>query len=335
MGPGRDHLRQRVRVSGLELAQLPVFEHQRGQAVPGGELVEHVAVGGASGAGLAAARQAQFLEEDLRQLLRGADVELLAGLLVNLLFELRHFLLEPLRHGAQRGHVEADALEFHLREHRDERHFDLREEVVHLLLAQLLVEDLGEPQRDVGVRAAVVADLPRRDAVHGDLLLALADEVGDRDHPVAQVIGREFVEPVSAALGVEDVGGDHRVENDPAQFDAVAAQHDGIVLDVLADLADRLVREDRPQRVEHLLGVERRVGRERARRDVPGLFRLPGDGEADDLREHRRGARRLQVNREPLLRAQGGEKRARALPRCPPGDRRPPLRASARPGTRR
>ena len=94
-----DLLHQGVGVGALELGELAPVEHARRQIVAlGRQLLEHVGAGGI-GAGLAllAAGQAHLVEQHLAQLLGRADVELMAGELVDLLLELGHALGEIVR----------------------------------------------------------------------------------------------------------------------------------------------------------------------------------------------------------------------------------------------
>ncbi|MNC85912.1 hypothetical protein D3C83_15320 [compost metagenome] len=66
---------------------------------------------------------------------------------------------------------------------------------------------------------------------------------------------------------VEQVARQHRVEPQSAQRDAVARQDDRLELQVVADLADRLVLEQRAQAVERHRHVELR-SRRRPRQQV-------------------------------------------------------------------
>ena len=79
-GGGVDAGRQHVDVGGPELLQLPVLEDQARHLVPhGGQLLQHVGVGGRPGPGLLEHRQLVLLEEHLPELLRGIEVEGRAG----------------------------------------------------------------------------------------------------------------------------------------------------------------------------------------------------------------------------------------------------------------
>ena len=123
-----------------------------------------------------------------------------------------------------------------------------------------------QPERDVGVFGGVGADLGDRHFVHPLLVAAFADQLVDLDRRVIEIALGEVVEVVAAAAGVEQVAGDHRVERDAGKRHAGVAEHDHVVLQVLADLADGRVFEHGPQGVE-------RLRRDRARGRRPGRGR--------------------------------------------------------------
>ena len=94
-----------------------------------------------------------------------------------------------------------------------------------------------------------------------------------------------------------------------------AAQHDHVVLQVLADLLDRRVFQDRLQGGQRRRRVEMRLARRRAKRQIPRLAVVPGERHADQLRPTRPDAGRLGVEREGLLLPQLGEERVERLGR--------------------
>ena len=122
--------------------------------VDAAQLFQRVLVGGVA-ARLEAPRlrQADLLEEDLRELHRRADVELVADGGVDLLLEAADLARQRLRHLVQRAGVDGDAVQLHPREDGDERHLDLVEELRHLLLAELRLEDGAQPGDRVGAGA--------------------------------------------------------------------------------------------------------------------------------------------------------------------------------------
>ncbi len=136
-------------------------------------------------------------------------------------------------------------------EHRHERHLEL---------AVDRVESIGDEQRRQPRRPAAArgrrarrhksSSGRRRQARERRRLGAAAADVLLGQRLVAEVLERRLFERMPGARRVEQVAGEHRVERDAAQRDAVPRQHHDVELEVVTDLADRLVLEQRPQPVE-------------------------------------------------------------------------------------
>ena len=84
-----NHRRQRVDVRVLELRVLAILDDLRRQRVRLGQLLQHVGIGARPGLGFLDDRQAELLEQHLRELLGRADVERMAGQLFDFLLQLR------------------------------------------------------------------------------------------------------------------------------------------------------------------------------------------------------------------------------------------------------
>ena len=80
--------------------------------------------------------------------------------------------------------------------------------------------------------------------VHSLLVAAFADEFVDFDRRVVEISLGQVVEVVAATAGIEQVAGDHRIERDAGKRDADVAEHNRVVLQVLAELADLRVFQD-------------------------------------------------------------------------------------------
>ena len=84
-----------------------------------------------------------------------------------------------------------------------------------------------------------------------------ADQLVDFDRRVVEIAFGEVVEVVVALAGIEQIVGDHRVERRAGQFDAGGAEDDHVVLQILAELGDRRIFENRLEgrerggRIEH------------------------------------------------------------------------------------
>src|SRR5699024_11191595 len=138
---------------------------------------------------------------------------------------------------AQQIAVDEHAVGFHLRQHRQQRHFQLVVQRFQPLDAgQFRVQTLVQLQRDVGVLGGVGRGSGQLDLVEGELFAALAGNVGERRGAAAEVLVGQRVHVVARGGAVEHVGGQHGVVVDAGQLDAVPAQHVEVVFQVLADL---------------------------------------------------------------------------------------------------
>ncbi len=194
-------------------------------------------------------------------------------------------------------------------------------------------EPLPQAERIVAVRAAVVGRFPHRHLGEAPLAAPLADQVLVGPELDVELLQREGVEPVRALARVDHEAGDHRVEGDTPQRHAGAAQHQPVVLDVVADLAHRRVAQECDQRrqrrvaqrrqVDHVAVLQHVAGGPVREGQVPRLARRHGDRQADQVGAHRVEARSLRC-------------RARTRPRPAPDRPRPRRRSrSRRRGTRR
>ena len=114
---------------------------------------------------------------------------------------------------------------------------------------------LGQLKGEVGALAGVIEDAVDRHLREGNRLDALAAHFVFGDRLVAELLERERLERLARSVRINQVAGDHRVE--PLRVlhvDAVAAEHDQIGLQVVADLFDRRIGEQRREQ-------RQRVGR--------------------------------------------------------------------------
>ena len=87
----------------------------------------------------------------------------------------------------------------------------------------------------------------------------------------------------------------------PARLHADVAEHDHVVLEVLADLADGGVFQHGPERFERFLRIENAVAGGAADGDVVRFARFEREGIADDLGAARRDVRRFGVDADQRL----------------------------------
>jgi hypothetical protein len=132
-----DELRQRVHVRRLQLRKLAVLEDLGHDLVLVAQRLESVRVRRVAGLGSLAHRQPQVLEQDLRQLLRRVEVELLPGQLFDARLDRRELPAELVLHLLEVRHIDGDALGLHVGEDARERQLDLVKEVIDAEVAHL------------------------------------------------------------------------------------------------------------------------------------------------------------------------------------------------------
>ncbi len=159
---------------------------------------------------------------------------------------------------------------------------------------------LMKPQRNVRILRRVFGGPVDRDLVERELLCALAGNLieGNRANSQISQCGRVHVVPDGHA--VEDVRLEHGVVTHARELDAVIRKHMGIVFEVMAELWQLRVLEDRLQRGQHALTAQliRRAGVVVPKRHVGRHTRGSAEGDSDDVGAHVVEARRLGVERE-------------------------------------
>ena len=120
-------------VGGEELGELAVFQDHIHHGVLPAHFIQHACSRGVmAGGGLLAPvgwDQSQALEEHIRELLRGVDVEGSSGCLVDLPLQGGHAVLQLHREGCEELLIQGDPRHFHVSQHGNEGHFDLHEQV--------------------------------------------------------------------------------------------------------------------------------------------------------------------------------------------------------------
>jgi hypothetical protein len=252
-------------------------------------------------------RQSQFAEQHVLQLLRRVEIERHARGAMRLALVVQQTLRElralPLQHPGVYQH--ADVL--HLEQHRTQRLLDV---VVELLEPrqgrELRPQDSVQPQRDVGSLGRVRGRFLDRHVAKGELFRALAGHVLVRERRDAEVALCQGGRVVPRRDAVQHVRLEHRVEARTAQLDAGVAQHVCVELDVMADLGNLCVLEQRLQALEHQRARQlcRGAGVAVSERHVRGNARLAAEREPDDLGVHVIAGRRLEAQREQSACAQ-------------------------------
>ena len=283
-----DLLRQLVGVGALELAQGAVLHDHLGQRVILlGQFGQHAFRGGRLAAGgLGDYRAAELVIEDRAELLGRAEVELLAGNIEGLAFQLHQLVAQLDALLAEQLRIDQRTVALDARQHRHQRHLDLGQHLEQRWrLLQLAEQGLVQAQGDIGVLGSVGPRLLDGDLVEGQLLGALAGDVLEADGATAEVLQRQAVHVMAGGGGVEHVGFEHGVEGHAAHLDAVVHQHVHVVLAVLADLGLRRILQQRLERAKHGIKLEllRHTHIGMTQRHIGRLARLDGERHADQL----------------------------------------------------
>ena len=133
--------RQRVDVGRLQLRDLPVLEDEADHLVLVAQLLQDRCIGRAAGPRALRRRQRELVEQDRLELARRADVELVPDQRVDPGLEVGERRAELLAHGGERLEVDLDAGLLHPRQHREERHLDLVEQLRQAALLELAAQD--------------------------------------------------------------------------------------------------------------------------------------------------------------------------------------------------
>ena len=245
-----DQQRQCLHIGRKQLLHAPVFEDLIDDLVFVGEGLQVLLLGrkllGFGHLGLL--RDAELPEEHLAQLPRRIDVERrlvrqtadISLQVVERLIEFDGILGQCLRIDPHPGHLD-------LGQHSDHRLLDLQVQPGQIQLLDLRPQHLFQAQRHVGILGSVFGHPLQRNHVHSQLPGSLADERSDRNRPVIEVAHRQRIHVVTR-LGIEQVMEDHRIVKPAANLDPQASEHHQVELDVLSDLGDLPVGEQRPDK---------------------------------------------------------------------------------------
>ena len=193
---GTDERWQRVGVGAAQLLDLPVTQQRLDDGVVLRHLLQRVGVGRRTGLRLPDRREPEVLEQDLAQLRRGVDVELLPRMRVDLGFEPAALVVQLLAQVMEEVEVDADARLLHAREHAHERTLDPLVEVDQLARTQCFLECGRERQQQ---RSATLRLVDARVAVEVERALHPVGR-GELDREVAE---RKVFERVLPLAGIE------------------------------------------------------------------------------------------------------------------------------------
>ena len=236
---GMNQFAEAVRVGAFQLGKFAPLEHERRQGMAAGELLQHFFSCGRRAAGrFALAWQAQFLEQNMAELLRRADFEWFSGLCIDLFFKVAEALPHFAGERGQHIRIDADPGDFHVRQHAQKRKLDPLCKRQQRLLPEFFLQYIREAQGDVRVFACVRTYLFGRHVPHRLLIFPRSDKVFDGNRLVVQKLQRQRIQAVRF-FRRQQVMRHHRIEKRAFRPQAMPLQHDHVVLRVLTDLARR------------------------------------------------------------------------------------------------
>ena len=222
----------------------------------------------------------QFFVKYLPQLLGGGDVELLSRQLINLYPHFNDLLSKLYRIFPQGGRVEHDPFGLHRCQHRHQRDLDLFEYLAQSSLIEHRVKDFLQLQGDIGVFAGIFRQSLRGYRAHAELVFPFfADELLDMDGFIIE-IGFCQVVHVVPHIGLNQVMGQHGVEQLPFDFHLVPLQDGDVVFQVLTGFGNVFIFQERlelPDDLQAFLVIFRKVHEE-------GFAGLEAERNADQFR---------------------------------------------------
>ena len=208
-GRGIDQIGQRVEVGVLQLGQLTPGLDLLDNRVLVADLSKDAGIGGEAGFAAPLAGQTELLEEDPADLLRRTDRELLLGQLEDLLLQRCDPLAEARTDLGQTLRVQLQPLAFHRRQHVDQRQLDLAQQRFEAELLDPETLHLGQRGDQVRFLGRLQARLAI--AVERELGVILLHGRRRLRRETNACVGSQLGQLVGAALGLEQVGGEHRV----------------------------------------------------------------------------------------------------------------------------
>ncbi len=193
--------------------------------------------------------------------------------------------LDLLSHSLKEVSVQPDAVVLHLEQHAEQRNLKTPVKVPKPVLLEFRRHFLGEAKGEVGVLAGIGGGRLHRHMGEGDRLDTLPAEIGVLDRHQVEIFQRHVVEAVARPARIDQVGGDHGVENLAADAHARLREHRHVVFDVLPYFDALIAFEQTAHRFEHISEGKLLPGFETfvPHRNIKRPARLRRKTQADDL----------------------------------------------------
>ncbi len=258
---GTHQARQRIGVGRLQLRELAVLEDHGHHRVLRLQLLEDGGIGRSGGLRALRRWQAQLVEQDLLQLARRTDVELVPDRFEDPRLEPGELLRELLGHGPQRVAVDEHAGHLHPGQDRKQRHLDLTEQS-----SQTDLVELGQERRSSQQSRERLGGGPPSDR---KLLRPRLRGHGSIGQGRLEAVRGKVVDRLGPQRWIEEVAGDQRVAVLPRHLVPALQQLGMQRLQVVTD--ERAVVAGEPAR-QWVIATGSQV---------PGRAVRPGQGDAE------------------------------------------------------
>ena len=293
-GLGIDLLLQRIGIGRFQLCQLPPIEHLAGNLDPlPCQVFQYGDIGRIlTRFALLAAFKPHLVKKDGTQLRRAGDGEGLACERVDFLFQRSPGLRKFCGQSGKYRFVDLDAGAFHLGQHRNERPINQFINAGHLFRRQPQFEIVPEPQRHFGILGGIFGRLGKRDFRKSDLALARASDRFVADGFVPEIQLGQFIHAMALPPGIEREAHHHGIVK-RVNRDAVLAQDRHVIFEVLPDLEDALILQQRLQPRQssferNLFGTfGKHIGAAMRQGHIAGFSRSDSKAEANQLSRDR------------------------------------------------
>jgi hypothetical protein len=196
------------------------------------------------GLGFRTTRQIHLVKQDLAQLLGRTDIEVLPGQLLDFCFECCRALRQFARQPRQDLPVNLDAALLHSHQNRCQRPLEPLVDACHAFRNQPYFQDMPKPECHFGIFGRISGCLVDRHLRKRDRVLARAGHILVADCLVAQPALRKRIHAMPALARIEHIGQQHGVI-ETRNFDVVLRHHQHVVFEVLPDLENRGILEQR------------------------------------------------------------------------------------------
>ena len=170
---------------------------------------------------------------------------------MNLRFQ-RHLLFgEIVRQFAQQDGIDGYPRPLHIGQHHHQRPFQRLIDGALAFARQPGLQQHVKAQGDIGILGGIARRLFYRHTVESDLVLALAGDIAEGDRRMRQMQVRQFVHAVAVQPAFQHIRYQHGIV-DGLQANATLQEHHRIVFQVLADLQDAVVFQQRLQAGDHI-----------------------------------------------------------------------------------